>query len=70
MLLWVVWIAVVVLSLVVLGAIAFGVLGAGRRLARELAAAEQDVRPVLEQAQATAARAARLQAGDPGAGTR
>ena len=59
--LWVVWIAVVALSLVVLGAIAFSLLGAGQRLARELRAAERDVRPVLEQAQATAARAAALQ---------
>ncbi|MGY1652489.1 hypothetical protein [Geodermatophilus sp. SYSU D01119] len=58
MLLWVVWIAVVVLSLVVLGAILFGLLGARQRLVRELEAAERDVRPFLEQAQATAARAA------------
>ena len=59
--LWVVWIVAVVLSLVVLGAIGYGLLGAGRRLARELQAAERDVRPFLEQAQATAARAAALQ---------
>ncbi len=59
--LWVVWIAVVVLSLVVLGAVGYGVLGAAGRLARELQAAERDVRPVLEQAQATAARAAAVQ---------
>ncbi|MGY1608098.1 MULTISPECIES: hypothetical protein [unclassified Geodermatophilus] len=59
--LWVVWIAVVVLSLVVLGVLVHGLLGAGRRLARELEGAEQDVRPFLEQAQATAARAAALQ---------
>jgi hypothetical protein len=61
--LWVVWIAVVVLSLVVLGVLVHGVLGAAGRLARELQAAEGDVRPVLEQAQGTAARAAALQAG-------
>ncbi|MGY1733650.1 hypothetical protein ACI798_19250 [Geodermatophilus sp. SYSU D01045] len=60
MLLLVVWIVAVVVSLVVLGAIAHGLLGAFRRLGRELAAAEQEARPVLEQAQATAARAAAL----------
>ncbi|SFN89941.1 hypothetical protein SAMN05660359_00511 [Geodermatophilus obscurus] len=59
--LWVVWIAVVVLSLVVLGVIGYGLLGAFGRLARELQAAERDVRPVLEQAQGAAARAAALQ---------
>ena len=59
--LWVVWIVAVVLSLVVLGAIGYGLFGAGRRLVRELQAAERDVRPFLEQAQATAARAAALQ---------
>jgi hypothetical protein len=55
LLLWV-WIVVVVLALVVLGAIGYGVLGAAGRLRRELEAAERDVRPLLEQAQATAAR--------------
>ncbi len=59
--LWVVWIVAVVLSLVVLGTIGYGLLGAGRRLARELQAAERDVRPFLEQARAAAARAAALQ---------
>lgn len=59
--LWVVGIAVVVLSLVVLGVLVHGLLGAAGRLARELQAAERDVRPVLEQAQATAARAATAQ---------
>ncbi|MGR7027295.1 hypothetical protein [Geodermatophilus sp. URMC 62] len=64
MLLLVVWIAVVVLSLVVLGALAHGVLGAFGRLGRELQAAERDVAPLLEQAQAAAARAAALQSAD------
>ncbi len=59
--LWIVLTAVVVLSLVVLGVIGYGLLGALRRLTRELRAAEGDVRPVLEQAQDTAARAAALQ---------
>jgi hypothetical protein len=55
-LLLIVWIVVVVLALVVLGAIGYGVVGAGARLHRELEAAERDVRPLLQQAQATAAR--------------
>jgi hypothetical protein len=55
----IVWIVVVVLSLVVLGAIAYGLLGAAGRLGRELEAAEREVRPLLERAQATAARAAK-----------
>jgi hypothetical protein len=54
----IVWIAVGVLALVVLGAVGYGVLGAAGRLRRELEAAERDVRPVLERVQATAARAA------------
>ena len=48
---------IVVLALVALGAVAYGVLGALGRLSREVAAAERDVRPLLEQAQVTAARA-------------
>ena len=60
----VVWIAVPVLCLLVLGALAHGLLGAFQRLGRELEAAERDVRPVLEQAQAAAARAAAVQAGE------
>ena len=61
MLLTVVWIAVAVLAVVVLGALAYGVLGAAGRLRRELAALEQEVRPLLTQAQAAAARAAQVQ---------
>ena len=52
----IVWIVVVVLALVVLGAIGYGVLGAVGRLGRELEAAERDVRPLIQQAQAMAAR--------------
>ena len=55
MVLLIVWIAVVVLVLVVLGSIGFGVLGAAGRLRRELEGAERDVRPLLEQAQAAIA---------------
>ena len=56
MVLLIVWIVVVVLALVVLGAIGYGVLGAAGRLGRELEAAQRDVQPLLQQAQATAAR--------------
>ena len=59
MLLLVVWIVVVVLSVVVLGALAHGVLGARARLAREITAFEREVQPLLEQAAGTAQRAAR-----------
>ncbi len=61
MLLTVVWIAVAVLAVVVLGALAYGVLGAAGRLRRELAALEQEVQPLLTEAQTTAARAGELQ---------
>jgi hypothetical protein len=54
---WVVLAVVLVLALVVLGVVAYGVLGSFGRLSRELEAAERDVRPLLDQAQATAARA-------------
>ena len=55
----IVWIVVVVLALVVLGVIGYGVLGAAGRLGTELEAAEREVRPVLQRAQETAARAAK-----------
>ena len=61
MVLTVVWITVAVLAVVVLGALAYSVLGAAGRLRRELAALEQDVRPLLTEAQATTARAAEVQ---------
>jgi hypothetical protein len=51
-------VGLVVLALVVLGAVAYGVLGAVGRLHREVAAAEREVRPLLTEVQATAARAA------------
>jgi hypothetical protein len=65
-LLWVVWIVVVVLSVVVLGALAYGVLGARARLAREVTAFEREVRPLLDQVAATAERAARTDDGSDG----
>ncbi|TQN42995.1 hypothetical protein FHU33_2415 [Blastococcus colisei] len=57
MLFWIVLAVVLVLALVVLGVVGYGVFGAFGRLGRELEAAEREVRPLLEQAQATAARA-------------
>ena len=55
----IVWIVVVVLAVVVLGGIGYGVLGAAGRLRRELEAVEQDVRPLLDRAQATSQGLAR-----------
>ncbi len=53
----VVWIAVGVLAVVVLGVLAHGVSGALGRLRRELTALEREVHPVLAAAQQTAGRA-------------
>jgi hypothetical protein len=66
-LLLIVWIAVVVLAVLALGIVAYGVLGAAARLRRELAGAEQDVRPLLDQLAVTSAaveRRARERADD------
>jgi hypothetical protein len=57
---WIVLFVVVALALVVLGVVGYVVLGAFGRMNGELAAAEREVRPFLEQAQATAARGSRL----------
>jgi hypothetical protein len=54
----IVWIVVAVLALGVLGALAYSLLGAAGRLGRELHGLEQDVQPLLVEAQAAAARAA------------
>ena len=54
--LWV-WVAVVVLALVVLGVVAHGLVGALTRLRREVEGAQRDLKPVLEQLQATSAHA-------------
>lgn len=56
MLFWIVLAAVLVLALVVLGVVAYGVLGAFGRLNRELAAAERDAAPLLAEVRATAER--------------
>jgi hypothetical protein len=53
----IVWIAVVVLAFVVLGAVAYGVFGAFTRLGREAASLDREVRPLLEQVQAAGAAA-------------
>ena len=58
--LWIVVAVVVVLALVVLGVVAYGVLGAFGRLGKEAEALDREVRPLLEQAQATAARASEM----------
>jgi hypothetical protein len=58
-LLLIVWIAVAVLALVVLGGIAYGVLGAVARLRREVTGAMADLAPVLADVQATMAAAER-----------
>ncbi|SFK72324.1 hypothetical protein [Geodermatophilus ruber] len=63
MLLLVVWIAVVVLAVVVLAALAHGLLGALQRLNRERQALDRELRPVLAEFRAAAARAA--PPGDP-----
>jgi hypothetical protein len=54
----IVWIAVAVLVLGVLGVLGYSLLGAAGRLSRELRGLERDVRPLLAQAQAAAERAA------------
>ena len=53
----IVWIAVAVLVLGVLGILAYSLLGAAGRLSRELRGLERDVRPLLAEAQTTAERA-------------
>ena len=54
----IVWIAVVVLALLLLGVLGYSLLGATGRLLRELRGLERDVRPLLAEARATAERAA------------
>jgi hypothetical protein len=54
---WIVLAGVLVVALLFLGVVAYGVLGAFGRLGRELEGAERDARPLLDQVQATVARA-------------
>jgi hypothetical protein len=58
-LLLIVWIAVAVLAVVVLGGIAYGVLGAVARLRKEVTGAAADLAPVLADVQAALAAAER-----------
>jgi hypothetical protein len=60
----VVWIAVPVVCLLVLGGLAYGVVGALQRLGREASALEREVAPLLASAQAVQARSSAPQ--DPG----
>jgi hypothetical protein len=54
---WILPAAALVLALLVLGVVAYGVLGAFGRLNRELEAAERDAAPLLAEVRATAERA-------------
>jgi hypothetical protein len=54
-LLLVVWISVAVIALVILGSVLYGVAGAFQRLHREVAAAQQEVLPAVQQIQHTLA---------------
>ena len=56
MLLWSCGSCVGVLAVVVLGALAYGVLGARTRLAREVTAFEREVRPLLDRVAETTER--------------
>lgn len=61
MLLLIVWIAVAVLAVVVLGGIAYGLLGAVARLRTEVTGAAADLRPVLDDVRTTLAAVERSQ---------
>jgi hypothetical protein len=60
-LLLIVWIVTGVVVLAVLGSVIFGVVASLRRLGREVHGFQQDLAPLLDQAQQTAARAAAVQ---------
>ena len=63
MLLWV-WIAVAVLAVLVLGILAYGLLGAMQRLTREVRATDTALRPIRAEVGQTLARAAAQRSGD------
>ena len=63
MLFWV-YIAVAVLAVLVLGSLAFGVLGAMQRLTKELRATDTALRPIRAEVEQTMARAAAQRSGD------
>jgi hypothetical protein len=60
----IVWIVVAVLALGVLGVLGYSLLGAAGRLGRELRGLEQDVQPLLAEAQAAPAKAAAQRSDD------
>jgi hypothetical protein len=62
-LLWV-WIAVAVLAVLVLGILAYGLLGAMQRLTKELRATDAALRPIRGEVEQTLARVAAQRAGD------
>jgi hypothetical protein len=57
----IVWIVAGVVVLAVLGSVLFGVVGSLRRLGREVHGFQQELAPLLAQAQQTATRAAAVQ---------
>ena len=63
MLLWV-WIAVAVLAVLVLGILAYGLLGAVQRLTTELRATDTALRPIRAEVQQAVARGAAQRSGD------
>jgi uncharacterized membrane-anchored protein YhcB (DUF1043 family) len=62
-LLWV-WIAVAVLAVLVLGILAYGLLGAMQRLTKELRATDTALQPIRAEVQQTMARAAAQRSDD------
>ncbi len=64
----VVWIVAGLVAATVLGGVLFGVFGSLRRLSGELTAFERELRPVAEQAQRAAARAAAVRERTPSEG--
>ena len=61
----IVWIVVAVLVLLVLGVLAYSLLGAAGRLSRELRGLERDVQPLRAELEATSQRMAAQRAGKP-----
>ncbi len=60
----VVWIAVVVVAVVVLGGLLYSLLGAVQRLRREVQAGQRELQPVLDQAQGTRQAAVALRSAE------
>ena len=66
----VLWIVVAVLAVLVLGVIGFGLLGALRRLDREVRGLQGELTPVLAEVQATMARVSAQRTDDGSTTTR